>query len=353
MSDKRGLLVIGTQRSGSNLFRLMLNQLPGVVSLHPPHILQTFMPMLPQYGALGSSVAERASGFTKLVEDVCRFVELNPASWDNIPLDREEVMNRCSAPSLIEIYRVIQERAAEVHQKPIWCCKSMANVSYIPQIEAAGLRPTYIHLFRDGRDVALSFRKAIVGEKHFYHLAKQWTKDQREALDYTRKFAADRTISVRYEELVADAEGVMKGICERIGTEFSPEVLKFHQSEEAQSIAQAGSMWANVVKPVMSKNSNKFLTEMTEEQLAMFENVAGQTLKDLGYELFAKKPITSAFTDAEIAEFDAENKRLKEEFRAKLPPEELAKRKGQEELVTQIKASFAAGAHAPHGAMSA
>ena len=36
---------IGTQRSGSNLLRLMLNQLEGIYAPHPPHILKTFYPL--------------------------------------------------------------------------------------------------------------------------------------------------------------------------------------------------------------------------------------------------------------------------------------------------------------------
>jgi hypothetical protein len=41
---------IGTQRSGSNLLRVMLNQLPEISAPHPPHILKTFFPLLPLYG---------------------------------------------------------------------------------------------------------------------------------------------------------------------------------------------------------------------------------------------------------------------------------------------------------------
>jgi hypothetical protein len=335
MLEKKGLLVIGTQRSGSNLFRLMLNQLPDVVALHPPHILQTFMPLLPLYGDLSEK-----SRFDSLVEDVCRFVELNPASWENIALDRGKIAARAGRPSLISVYRAIHETAAEVHGKSIWCCKSMANLAYIPQIEAEGMKPFYLHLYRDGRDVALSFKKAIVGEKHMFHLARQWGSDQELCLSYTAKYAPERTLQVRYEELLDNPELIMRQICEKIGARFTPEVLQYHKSEEAQNIAQAGSMWANVVKPIMTNNRNKFLNEMSSEELAMFERVAGSTLSKLGYELHAAKDSTG-FSPEQIAEFDKENARLKQEFRAKLPPEELAKRRGQEDLVTEIRTRLA------------
>jgi len=340
MSGKKGLLVIGTQRSGSNLFRLMLNQLPDVVALHPPHILQTFMPLLSQYGPLTVK-----ANFAALVEDVCRFVELNPASWENIKLDRASITANCTRPSLIEIYRCVQETAAEVHGKAIWCCKSMANLAYIPQIEAEGvIKPFYIYLYRDGRDVALSFKKAIVGEKHMFHLARQWSSDQELCLAHTARYAPERTLHVRYEELLENPERVMRQICEKIGARFTPEVLQYHKSEEAQNIAQAGSMWANVVKPIMTNNSNKFLSEMSAAELAMFESVAGATLTELGYELHSNAGARGTSYSAEqIAAFEKDNAHLKQEFRAKLPPEELAKRRGQEDLVSEIKSRLGQG----------
>ena len=67
------ILMIGTQRSGSILLRLMLNQLPEVAAPHPPHILQRLMPMVAGYGDLGGD-----ANFERLVDDVCRLVELNP-----------------------------------------------------------------------------------------------------------------------------------------------------------------------------------------------------------------------------------------------------------------------------------
>ena len=46
------VMMIGTQRSGSNLLRLMLNQLPDIASPHPPHILERLGPLEADYGDL-------------------------------------------------------------------------------------------------------------------------------------------------------------------------------------------------------------------------------------------------------------------------------------------------------------
>ena len=41
--------LIGTQRSGSNLFRLMLNEFDDIYAPHPPHLLSTFYDLQKNY----------------------------------------------------------------------------------------------------------------------------------------------------------------------------------------------------------------------------------------------------------------------------------------------------------------
>src|SRR5205085_1209944 len=163
MIKSNPILIIGTQRSGSNLLRIMLNQLKEIEAPHPPHLLQIFFPLLPLYGSL-----EKDLNFKTLIEDICRFAEVNPVKWTRMDFNREEIFNRCNKRSLTSIFKAIYEIKAEIKHAQYWCCKSMANLYYIPQIESEDIHPFYIHLIRDGRDVAASFKRAIVGEKHIY-----------------------------------------------------------------------------------------------------------------------------------------------------------------------------------------
>src|SRR5689334_16548930 len=93
--------MIGTQRSGSNLLRLMLNQLPEVSAPHPPHILERFMPLLPIYQDLYIPY-----NFRKLVLDVCELVACNPVAWTGVELDADYIISRCKENTLIEITRI-------------------------------------------------------------------------------------------------------------------------------------------------------------------------------------------------------------------------------------------------------
>ncbi len=328
--------MIGTQRSGSNMLRLMLNQLPEIEAPHPPHILQIFFPLLSFYGDLNTD-----ANFKKLIDDICRYIEVNPVPWSNVELDRNVVYDRCLHPTLIEISRVVYQLKAEAKGAKYWCCKSLANVHFIPEIEAGELNPFYIHLIRDGRDVAASFEKAIVGEKHIYFIAKQWKVEQELALSMTEKYAKERTTTLRYEEFIQNPTAALTPVLKMLGLSWSDEILNFYKSEEAKRTAAAGDMWRNVVKPLDSTNMRHYSERLSQEEILIFEKIAGEMLMRLGYGLENKKEILKEdFTEEEVALFREQNDKLKLEARIKYA-KDLSLRIPQERIVSEIKSAKA------------
>ncbi|MFY9153929.1 MAG: sulfotransferase [Prolixibacteraceae bacterium] len=325
--------MIGTQRSGSNLLRLLLNQYKEVVAPHPPHILQRFYPLLPAYGDLSNN-----ENMARLIDDVCILVEKNPVPWIGISLDRQEILKECKNNTLIEIFRVIYDKMAISHQASMWLCKSMANVHFAGEMEKEGLKPLYIYLYRDGRDVACSFKKAIVGEKHVYHIAKEWRKNQLACLELKKRTAAERFIGSSYEDLIHAPEKEMIRLSEFLHLKFDPAILNYYNSEESKNTSTAGIMWANVVKPIMTDNKRKFLDELTHEEIVIFESVAGDVLELLGYDLqFPEESAQLVINDGDIVEYDIQNKILKEKSNLLADPEGMKLRVGQDELMKSIK----------------
>ena len=311
--------MIGTQRSGSNLLRVMINQSPELVAPHPPHILERLAPLLPAYGNLGEDQA-----FMQLVEDVCLLIETNPVSWELGQIDRFALAASCKEKSLVALCFAIHEQLTLKNNARDWVCKSLANVHYADEIDRfGGESAKFIHLHRDGRDAALSFQKAIVGEKTPFHIARQWHQEQQKALALEARLPKERFCSVAYADLVNDPETELRRLCDFMEVDFRYDMLEFHRSREAASTSQAGRMWSNVQKPVMKQNTSKFLREMSPQDIAIFESVAGESLVALGY------PLTNGF--------DLENDRLKAEALEKADPDDLQRRKAQATAMKQIK----------------
>lgn len=325
------LQFIGTQRSGTNLLRVMLNQLPAISAPHPPHILKTFVPLLNRYGNLAIS-----DNINRLAEDVCDWINANPVPWSPYIAQPAQAISESRSPDLLGIFVALSEAKARLDQAQWWCCKSMESVAYTDLIEAAGLKPVYIHLYRDGRDVALSFMKAVVGPKHLYHLAQKWREDQEQALRLRPLVPEPRFISLRYEDLIATPEPILKSLCATLQLDFRPEMLNYFESSESKNTSKAGKMWENLQKPVLSGNKQKFLSEMSRDDLALFEAIAGGMLTRLGYELFTSKSERILPDIEQIKIFDAENKRRMLEVGKTADQADLERRRPQEELLKKI-----------------
>jgi len=334
------LFMIGTQRSGSNLLRLMLNQLPGVAAPHPPHLLQRLMPLQAGYGNLADD-----SNFARLVDDTCRLVELNPVPWEGVNFDRAEIAGRCRTRSVVATAGAVYDRLAEAWGKSGWCCKSLANIQYLDDIERHYQdEAKYIYLYRDGRDVAVSFSKAVVGEKHFYHIAGEWGATQRIALAMRRQIGSRRFFGLRYEDITSEPEKAMRALCDFIGTEYSPSMLDFHGTDEARKAARSSELWGNVTQPVMRDNTRKFVTEASADDVRIFELVAGDVLDALGYgRLYTRPGERGQFSVADLRQFELRNKERKQEVLRNTDPEDMKRRNQQDGLLREIRERHKAG----------
>ncbi len=331
------IFMIGTQRSGSNLLRLMLNQQPAIAAPHPPHILERFMPLLPHYGDLGKD-----ENFDLLVNDICRMIEANPVPWSGVdPLDRELVKSCCMERSLPAVYGAVHDLMSEAKGALVWCCKSLANVHYLKELREFFFDARYIHLYRDGRDVAISFRNAVVGEKSFYHIALQWHREQQLALAHKRKIPSPSFFGISYEDLTQNPESILREMMLHFAIPFKEEMLQFYISEEAKATAKCGALWANVNQPIIGNNTRKFLRDTDPEDIRIFELVAGESLEALGFErAFTRKGETKVFDDREIKAFELENRRLKEAMSGRANPEEMRLREPQANLLREIRQRF-------------
>ena len=323
--------MIGTQRSGSNLLRLMLNQLPEVSAPHPPHILERFMPLLALYGDLSIE-----NNFRNLAADVCRLVAYNPVPWQCTERNAGAVLKECNDYTLLEIVRVIYEQNAKSEGANIWLCKSLSNIHFAGELEAS-LQPLYIYLYRDGRDVACSFKKAIVGEKHIYHIARQWHDEQQKCLALQQYLGNERIHTVCYEELITNPEKELRAVCNFIGAAYHSDCLQYPYSEEAKRTAASGAMWQNVQQTILSDNYNKYNKQLSVDEIGLFEKVAGNSLRSLGYGLAFPLVEHESCLQDEIENYIQINKQLKAEATVLQTLEDAEKRMLQDSFLKVLR----------------
>jgi hypothetical protein len=216
----------------------------------------------------------------------------------------------------------------------------MQNVKFLNQFNEIDLRPKIIYLYRDGRDVALSFKKALVGPKHIYSIAKKWRQEQELALKCIEDHSLD-SLSLSYESLIKDPEKQLKQICTFLGLNYNQNALNFYTSEESIKTAEAGEMWQNLTHPIIRKNINKYKKGLSDEEITIFELEAHEVLVQLGYRTFNKTLNKRAgFSRSDIESFEKINGQLMNLAQQKALKKDLDKRSQQSSFISDLKNKY-------------
>jgi hypothetical protein len=272
------IFIIGTERSGTNLLRLMLNAHSAIALPHPPHIMKLFSPLERNYGDLHVD-----NNFRRLIGDVCRMVELHTYPWEVIP-DREQVFSRVRERNLLNIYFQIYDQYLAYSGKQRWACKSTFMIEHVAGIIHSRPEARLIFMVRDGRDVAVSAKTSIFNHFHVYYSVRRWQREQRLGLDWLARLSPEQITLLRYEELIADPEETIRRLCGFLGEPFEEQMLEYHRSAEARKSGSLSVSWENTSKPVISGNSSKFRRQLTTREILLFEAIACREMQELGYE---------------------------------------------------------------------
>jgi len=272
------VFIIGTERSGTNLLRLILNAHPDIAVPHPPHIVKLFTPLAPLYGDLSSD-----DNFRRLIVDVCRMVELHTYPWEIRP-DPERVFREAVARELICIYFAIYDQYLEYTGKKRWCCKSTFMIDHVADILRFHPDARFIFMVRDGRDVAVSAKSSIFNHYHVFYSARRWQREQRLGLEWLKKLPHDQIMLLKYEELTAAPVTAVKKLCAFLDLPYSDNMLEYHRFNEAKKSGALSISWKNTAKPVIPGNQGKFHRLLTEREVLQFEATALHELQELGYE---------------------------------------------------------------------
>ena len=285
--------MIGSQRSGSNWLPLLINkEHPCIAAPHPPHIFKNFYPILSTFGDLSSD-----TNFDVLVNSVCDYVEANPVPWldksqSQIKLDRVMIKQECEGKrSLIMLFEVIMDIFSKENGCKTWLCKSMTVGVYHDELyRHFGDRLRYIYIYRDPRDVCLSFKKAPVGPAHYYIISATWAIQQRIALHLTKTFNSVHAVS--YESLLHDSEAEIKSMgyfLSEIGnvSRSNAYVVPKTDSTEAKNRAGKSTLWKNLTRgsSFAALQLNKWVKSLEKDgvELEMIESASWDVMEQLGY----------------------------------------------------------------------
>lgn len=282
MADKNTdspIFIIGTERSGTNLLRLILNAHPNIAIPHPPHIMRNFSGLIPLYHELGKD-----ANFKRLIGDVVRSVELHHYPW-GIRLDSGRIFKEAKGRDLISIFFCIYNQFLESTGKGRWGCKSTFMLLHVESVLKCYPPARFIYMARDGRDVAASAKKTIFNRYSVYYTAGLWRDEQRICIRWLNELPKENIMLLRYEDLLREPEGSIRTVCSFIREDYNPAMLDFFKTEEARKSSSISDAWRNTGSPIIRDNLMKYCGELTEDEIDLFEAIAGRELGLLSYAL--------------------------------------------------------------------
>lgn len=269
--------IVGSGRSGNTLMRAMLHAHPELVVPPESYVLR-------EVAWLGR--VYRDDPWRTQVDRILGLFETDEfrATWE-LPLGpvREGLMaapgEERGVDAIVDaIYRAYARRAAGGARR--WGDKTPRNALYLPWIGDLFPRAQYIHMLRDGRDVALSYVHAGLYPT-LDAAAARWVASVRHVQRFRRGVPAARFLEVRYEELVAGPEAVLRRVCQFLGVSFQPGMLDYWRTGRQLGDTDLDHH-ANVGRPVTDRSVGRW-RELSRSALDDLEQALGSTLGRAGY----------------------------------------------------------------------
>ncbi len=279
-------------RSGSTLLRLMLDAHPDLAI--PPETMFNEVFQL-------SRTPQQPPDLPRAVLTAM----MHSQRWNHLHISADALLDAFTRMgdgfSVSAGLRIFYQLYAARHGKTRFGDKTPGHIFWIPEIAALLPEAFFIHVIRDGRDVAASMRHMWFGPgDDMQKLAQSWLKWLSAGLDAAKAYP-DRCLEVRYEDLAVSPEPILRRILAFIDLPFHPAVLCHHQ-QAAERLSELGAfrdpdgrffatreahqeIHRRTLDPPNAGQIRRFQKDLSGEEIAIFEAATRPVLKSLGYAL--------------------------------------------------------------------
>ena len=282
-------VIVGCPRSGTSLLAVMLDS-------HPDFAVPPETAFLKHVIRLTGDPEAMRRRFVELVT-----ADRTPISnWSDFGLDRDAFaarVARLSPFSPAAGTRTFYAMYAERQRKPRAGEKTPDNIFVMREIAALLPEAGFVHVIRDPRDTALSWRKTwFAPSQDFEVLGQAW----RHHVDSGRAAgkALPHYIETRYEDLVQRPETELRRLCQFVGVDYAPAMVdsaaqgaariarlkaRLHVSGRLVSREDRTRIHENLAKPPQQDRVGAWRREMSAADSAAVLRGAGPLVAALGY----------------------------------------------------------------------
>ena len=282
------IFILGAERSGTTLLRLMLTAHPAICI--PPESL-FFVALESKYGTVSDLLPQIKDFLNDLYNNnFHRFWEWN--------VDRQLLLNNLTNNQQLSYERAVSTVYQTYRQQfdptaSIWGDKNPFHIYQLGKIRRYFPGVKVILIVRDFRACYSSVKKLVAKEeergevwpgiKTVEGLTHQWNQVVKIIEKYHQKW--DNFYLISYEYLVNEPSAQLAEICKWLGVDFHDSMLEFYHKNATEGLVpQSQMVWhPNTLEPVGVKRVNAWQDELSFAELETIELMNWQNLEKLGY----------------------------------------------------------------------
>lgn len=278
------VFVVGCPRSGTTLLQRMLDHHPQLAVANDTHFISRAL-----YKSAPRQVARAVEGLEIPLDEALIDGLLSYHRFHRIGVDADDARAMAAESSTYAgwIERIYTGFAAR-RGKPHGGEKTPDYVRYMPLLHGLFPRAKFLHIIRDGRDVALSTldwagpRKGPGKWDLWEHepvgaCALWWRWQVETGRADARRLAVGSHVEVCYENLVRDPARQLRWISAFLALPYTESMVRFHSGKTTSIPGKsAKGNWLPATPGLRDWN-----TQMQPDDQALFQCIAGQTLAAL------------------------------------------------------------------------
>lgn len=288
------VFMVGHGRSGTTLLQSIMNNHPNIVA--PPES-EFIIFLYPHFGKIRHWTKDDITEFIDALffDPLFYLWQLNKEELHKRMLSAIEHLNYPLACKM-----VFYEMRKDKNDVLVLCDKKPLYSLFVPTLLTIFPDAKFIHLVREPRDSVSAHINRMYAKNAFF-LAQRWVGFNKQ-IETVKKEKPAQFITILYEKMVADIEGVLHQLYSFLKVPYSAPVLAQETSANYERLLQNPflqnlpanqkdyilkkftTMHSGHFKPVTTGNIEKWRKEMNPQDIAITEIITGKYAKDMyGY----------------------------------------------------------------------
>ena len=283
------IFVLGHERSGTTMLRAMLDSHP---DLAVPPEAHSVVPLLGHH----ERPLDLDDLFTSFATD--KYF----ADWQ-LPMESVEFLRHdprvtTRADAIAGLYFAY----ARAHGKARYADKTPSHIVELELLAQRFPNAQFLHIVRDGRDVAASMVTMTFGASRFAEAARTWRRKTVRAHRLGQTLGPKRYREIHYEDLVANPRGTLEEVCNYLDLPFDARMLDYHVRADDLLHGLRDTHHIQGIRRPPTAGIRDWHVDVAPHDIAVFDEIAGEALDLLGYPRSGLRRSISARAEAAAIE---------------------------------------------------